>query len=75
MIAFIFLFIFYFLINNSFIERGIVSWQIVDKYVEVFSRVVGYHRPISNWNKGKEEEFKDRKVFLENDCKCNSKFS
>lgn len=30
---------------------------------EVFSRVVGYHRPIKNWNKGKQEEFKDRQEF------------
>jgi anaerobic ribonucleoside-triphosphate reductase len=30
---------------------------------EVYSRVVGYHRPVKNWNKGKKEEFKDRKVF------------
>lgn len=30
---------------------------------EVFSRVVGYHRPVENWNKGKQEEFKDRQEF------------
>lgn len=28
---------------------------------EVYSRVVGYLRPVSNWNDGKKEEFKDRK--------------
>jgi hypothetical protein len=27
---------------------------------EVFSRVVGYMRPVSMWNKGKQEEFKMR---------------
>ena len=27
---------------------------------EIFSRVCGYHRPIKNWNKGKQEEFKER---------------
>lgn len=31
--------------------------------MEVYSRVCGYMRPISNWNLGKKEEFKDRKVF------------
>lgn len=39
---------------------------------EVYSRVVGYLRPIDNWNEGKREEFKDRKLFnvLEyKDCK------
>ena len=29
----------------------------------VWSRVCGYHRPVSNWNRGKQEEFKDRKAF------------
>ena len=24
---------------------------------EVYSRVVGYYRPIQNWNKGKQAEF------------------
>jgi len=31
---------------------------------EVYSRVVGYIRPINQWNVGKQEEFKDRKVFV-----------
>jgi anaerobic ribonucleoside-triphosphate reductase len=30
---------------------------------EVYSRVVGYLRPVSQWNPAKQEEFKDRKVF------------
>jgi len=30
---------------------------------EVYSRIVGYLTPIQNWNKGKKQEFKDRKVF------------
>ena len=30
---------------------------------EVFSRVVGYMRPVQNWNKGKKEEFAMRKTF------------
>ena len=28
--------------------------------VETYSRVVGYFRPVQNWNKGKQEEFKLR---------------
>ena len=28
---------------------------------EVYSRVVGYLRPVQNWNKGKKEEFEMRK--------------
>ncbi len=30
---------------------------------EVYSRVVGYLRPVSQWNKGKQQEFSDRKIF------------
>lgn len=30
---------------------------------EVYSRVVGYLRPVQNWNLGKKEEFKERKTY------------
>jgi len=30
---------------------------------EVWSRVVGYFRPISDWNKGKQHEFVQRRLF------------
>jgi len=30
---------------------------------EVYSRIVGYLRPVSRWNKGKDMEFKERKTF------------
>lgn len=29
---------------------------------EIYSRVVGYYRPVSQWNKGKVAEFKERKL-------------
>ena len=38
---------------------------ICGKKCEVFSRVVGYYRPIQNWNVGKREEFRHRKLFCE----------
>jgi len=31
--------------------------------VEVFSRVTGFMRPVQQWNPGKREEFKDRKMY------------
>lgn len=31
---------------------------------EVYSRVVGYLRPVKQWNKGKQEEFRIRKTFV-----------
>jgi len=30
---------------------------------EVYARVVGYIRPVDQWNKGKQAEYKDRVVF------------
>jgi ribonucleoside-triphosphate reductase len=30
---------------------------------EVYSRITGYYRPVQNWNIGKQEEFKRRKVY------------
>lgn len=36
---------------------------------EVYSRVVGYIRPIQQWNNGKLAEYKKRKVFQ---CACDS---
>ena len=33
------------------------------KKTEVYSRITGYYRPVQNWNDGKSQEFKDRKVY------------
>ncbi len=30
---------------------------------EVYSRITGYYRPVQNWNAGKSQEYKDRKVY------------
>lgn len=30
---------------------------------EIYSRVCGYFRPVADWNRGKQQEFKDRKVY------------
>lgn len=32
---------------------------------EVWTRVMGYHRPLESFNKGKKEEFYERKCFKE----------
>ena len=34
---------------------------------EVYSRIVGYHRPIDNWNEGKQAEYKNRRPFVVHD--------
>ncbi len=33
------------------------------KECEVYSRVVGYYRPVQNWNDGKRQEFNERSMF------------
>ena len=36
---------------------------LVKQPCEVYSRVVGYLRPVQQWNEGKQQEFKDRKEY------------
>lgn len=44
---------------------------VIEQPTEVYSRVVGYIRPVEQWNKGKRAEFTDRKEFVVagKDCK------
>jgi len=37
--------------------------EVVGTTTEVYTRIVGYYRPLKNWNPGKMSEYKDRKVF------------
>jgi anaerobic ribonucleoside-triphosphate reductase len=37
---------------------------------EVYSRVVGYIRPVQQWNKGKQEEYKDRLEYAVEPAVC-----
>ncbi len=39
---------------------------------EVYSRIVGYYRPVQNWNDGKKQEFQDRNTY--NNCLTKSKY-
>ena len=32
---------------------------------EVWTRVMGYHRPVSAWNPGKQSEHRERRVYAE----------
>lgn len=40
---------------------------------EVWSRVMGYYRPQSEYNVGKRQEHTDRELFIEpsEDCRCD----
>ena len=37
--------------------------NVKGKRTEVYTRIVGYYRPVSNWNKGKYSEFQDRQTY------------
>ena len=37
--------------------------KVTRQLCEVYSRVVGYIRPVKQWNPGKQAEFYDRKTF------------
>jgi ribonucleoside-triphosphate reductase len=37
---------------------------VVEQKTEVYSRVVGYIRPVQQWHEGKQAEFEDRKEFV-----------
>ena len=39
--------------------------SVCNSKTEVYSRVVGYLRPVQAWNAGKQEEFRDRKTYSE----------
>ena len=51
----------FFKCDNCFQKDSVLrNWRQID----VYSRVVGYIRPVNGWNKGKIEEFKQRKEFV-----------
>jgi len=37
---------------------------VIEQKCEVYSRIVGYIRPVEQWNAGKSQEYKDRKEFV-----------
>ncbi|WP_461208981.1 ribonucleoside triphosphate reductase [Desulfocurvus sp. DL9XJH121] len=42
------------------------------KPAEVYTRVVGYYRPVSRWNKGKQAEYEERKEYAMNTLCCGA---
>jgi len=44
-------------------EHAVCPKCVIEQKTEVYSRVVGYIRPVEQWNRGKQAEFADRKEF------------
>ena len=49
--------------NKKLSKKNIEEIEKKRTKCEIYSRVVGYMRPINQWNTGKQQEFRDRKVF------------
>lgn len=49
--------------NHGYISGEQYTCPICGKETEVYSRITGYYRPVKNWNDGKLQEFKERKVY------------
>jgi len=49
--------------NHGYINGEVSKCPKCGKQTEIYSRVVGYLRPVSQWNRGKQAEFKLRKTF------------
>jgi ribonucleoside-triphosphate reductase len=49
--------------NHGYLIGEQTRCPFCDEETEVWSRVVGFYRPVQNWNKGKKEEFVNRKEF------------
>lgn len=56
--------------NHGYIAGEHFSCPQCGADCEVYSRVVGYIRPVQQWNKGKKKEFIDRKEFVIGECQC-----
>jgi ribonucleoside-triphosphate reductase len=50
-------------VTDDLIVGNITIPAVKRQPCEVYSRVVGYLRPVAQWNKGKKAEWADRVVF------------
>jgi len=49
--------------NHGYLRGEQFSCPSCGEETEVYSRIVGYYRPVQNWNLGKKSEYQDRKEF------------
>jgi ribonucleoside-triphosphate reductase len=49
--------------NHGYIAGEIYTCPHCGEKTEVYSRITGYYRPVQNWNDGKTQEYKSRKVY------------
>jgi len=56
--------------NHGYIAGEVYTCPHCHEDTEVYSRITGYYRPVKNWNDGKAEEFKERKLYDINNSIC-----
>ncbi len=49
--------------NHGYLTGEQMICPVCGSHTEVYSRITGYYRPVQNWNDGKAQEYKDRKVY------------
>ena len=49
--------------NHGYIQGEVYTCPDCGETTEVYSRITGYYRPVQNFNDGKAQEFKDRRVY------------
>ena len=59
--------------NHGYITGEHYTCPECGETTEVYSRITGYYRPVQNWNDGKAQEFKDRKVYDINNSRLKVK--
>jgi ribonucleoside-triphosphate reductase len=48
---------------HGYLKGEVMTCPDCGSETEVYTRVVGYYRPVARWNKGKQAEYKDRRLF------------
>ncbi|HPD89840.1 MAG TPA: ribonucleoside triphosphate reductase [Bacillota bacterium] len=49
--------------NHGYIAGEHFQCPLCNENTEVYSRITGYYRPVQNWNEGKSQEYKERKLY------------
>ena len=50
--------------NDGYLSGKVEVCPKCGETTEVYARIVGYYRPVANWNEGKTQEFKERREFI-----------
>jgi ribonucleoside-triphosphate reductase len=61
--------------NHGYLKGEQPKCPVCDAQADVYSRVVGYLRPVSRWNEGKQKEFGLRKTYADNTLNDPGKYS